>query len=141
MASASGEKVAIFHPPRVQCEPMTAEILNQRKLRQAIVDAFDESELRTLCFDLKIDYEALPPGSKLDKARELVALCLRDSHIGELVSLCESARPKVDWRGMMATAVLRRRGKIKLFKRCADWTNFSWDLFTGSTIKLVQSFC
>ncbi|MCA9918484.1 MAG: hypothetical protein KC445_11060 [Anaerolineales bacterium] len=84
---------------------MTAEILNQRKLRQAIVDAFDESELRTLCFDLKIDYEALPPGSKLDKARELVALCLRDSRIGELVSLCESARPKVDWRGMMATAV------------------------------------
>ncbi|MEZ4594676.1 MAG: hypothetical protein R3D55_26555 [Chloroflexota bacterium] len=81
------------------------ETINQRKLRQALVDAFNESELQTLCFDLKIDYEALPPGSKLDKARELVALCLRDSRIGELVSLCESARPKVDWRGMMVTAV------------------------------------
>lgn len=81
------------------------ETINQRKLRQALVDAFNESELQTLCFDLQIDYEALPPGSKLDKARELVALCLRDSRIGELISLCESARPKINWRGMMETAV------------------------------------
>ncbi|WP_420642841.1 hypothetical protein [Candidatus Leptofilum sp.] len=84
---------------------MTAETLNQRKLRQAIEDAFDESELRTLCFDLKIDYEALPPGSKVDKARELVALCLREQRIDELISLCEEKRPRVNWRGMMATAV------------------------------------
>ncbi len=81
------------------------ETINQRKLRQALVDAFNESELQTLCFDLKIDYEVLPPGSKLDKTRELVALCLREQHIKELISLCEAARPKVDWRGMMATAV------------------------------------
>ena len=40
------------------------ETINQRKLRQALVDAFNESELQTLCFDLKIDYEVLPPGSK-----------------------------------------------------------------------------
>ena len=84
---------------------MTAETINQRKLRQAIVDAFNESELQTLCFDLKIDYEALPPGSKLDKARELVAHCLREQRIDELISLCEAARPKVGWRGMMVTAV------------------------------------
>ena len=83
------------------------ETINQRKLRQALVEAFNESELQTLCFDLKLDYEALPPGSKLDKARELVALCLREERIAELISLCESARPKIDWRGMMATAVLQ----------------------------------
>jgi hypothetical protein len=81
------------------------ETINQRKLRQAIVDSFNESELQTLCFDLKIDYEALPPGSKLDKAREMIALCLRQQRIEELISLCESARPRVDWRGVMATAV------------------------------------
>ena len=84
---------------------MSAETLNQRKLRQAIVDAFNESELQTLCFDLKIDYETLPPGSKLDKARELVARCLREQRVEELISLCEAARPKVAWRAMMATAV------------------------------------
>ena len=82
-----------------------SETINQRKLRQALVDAFNESELQTLCFDLQIDYEELPPGSKLDKARELVALCLRKQRIADLISLCEEKRPKVDWRGMMATAV------------------------------------
>ncbi|MBK8901383.1 MAG: hypothetical protein IPM53_09385 [Anaerolineaceae bacterium] len=83
----------------------TIETLNQRKLRQALVDSFNESELQTLCFDLKIDYETLPPGSKLDKVRELIALCLRDNRINELISLCENARPRVAWRDMMITAV------------------------------------
>jgi hypothetical protein len=67
----------------------TAEPIDQRKLRQAIVAAFNESELRTLCFDLKIDYETLPPGSKIDKTRELVARCLREQRIDELLSFCE----------------------------------------------------
>ncbi|MFZ1401017.1 MAG: AAA family ATPase, partial [Candidatus Promineifilaceae bacterium] len=83
----------------------TPETINQRKLRQALVDAFNESELQTLCFDLQIDYEALPPGSKLDKTRELVALCLRQQRIEALISLCEQARPKVAWRAMMAAAI------------------------------------
>ncbi len=84
---------------------MTAETINQRKLRQAIVEAFDESELKTLCFDLKVDYDTLPLGNKLDKARGLIALCMRDKRVDELISLCESSRPRIDWRGMMTTAV------------------------------------
>ncbi|MCA9947043.1 MAG: hypothetical protein KC449_26365, partial [Anaerolineales bacterium] len=83
----------------------TPETINQRKLRQALVEAFNESELQTLCFDLNIDYESLPPGSKPDKVRELIARCVREQRVDELISLCESARPKVAWRGMMSTAV------------------------------------
>ncbi|MCB9009989.1 MAG: hypothetical protein H6656_21900, partial [Ardenticatenaceae bacterium] len=84
---------------------MTAETINQRKLRQAIVDAFNETELRELCFDLDIDYEELTPGSKLIKVPELIARCVREQRVDELISLCESARPKVAWRDMMGTAV------------------------------------
>ncbi|MAT96308.1 MAG: hypothetical protein CL608_04125 [Anaerolineaceae bacterium] len=84
---------------------MTAETINQRKLRQAIVDAFDESELKTLCFDLNVDYDTLPLGNKVDKARGLIALCLRDQRVDELISLCESNRPRIAWREMMTTAV------------------------------------
>ena len=83
----------------------TADPINQRKLRQAIVEAFSESELRTLTFDLHIDYETLPPGSKVDKARELITRCLRESRIDELLSLCESARPRVGWQAVARTAV------------------------------------
>ena len=82
-----------------------AEPSNQRKLRQAIDEAFNLSELKTLCFDLEIDFDKLSPGNKEDKIRELVALCLRNQRINELISLCESARPKTNWRAMMETAV------------------------------------
>ena len=43
------------------------------ELRQRLVEHFTEGELRTLCFDLGIDYDALPAFGKADKARELVA--------------------------------------------------------------------
>ena len=83
----------------------TSEPINQRKLRQAIVAAFNESELQTLCFDLRIDYESLPPGSKVDKTRELVARCLREHRLEELISLCEDSRSNVAWRSFWTTGV------------------------------------
>jgi hypothetical protein len=43
------------------------------KLRQLIVYCFDINELRDLCFDLAVDYDALPGEDKPNKARELVA--------------------------------------------------------------------
>jgi hypothetical protein len=39
-------------------------------LRQILTERFDESELRTLCFDLGIDYDDLPGSGKVDKARD-----------------------------------------------------------------------
>ena len=39
-------------------------------LRQLLATRFDQSELRTLCFDLGIEYDDLVGASKADKARE-----------------------------------------------------------------------
>ena len=66
-------------------------------IRQLIIDHFDESELRTLCFDLGIDYESLPGRGKAEKARELIAYCLRTNELEDLLQACEKARPKVAW--------------------------------------------
>ena len=57
---------------------------NLIRLRQTLTDHFDEGELRTLCFDLRIDYASLPGEGKADKARELVAYCERHGRIVEL---------------------------------------------------------
>ena len=40
-------------------------------LRQNIIDHFSEDDLRTLCFELKTDFDALPGSGKNAKAREL----------------------------------------------------------------------
>jgi hypothetical protein len=71
-------------------------------LRQILEGSFNESELRTLCFDLHIDYDSLPGQSKGDKARELVAYLHRRGRIPELVRVGRQSRPDVHWGGTRA---------------------------------------
>lgn len=66
-------------------------------LRQLLTTHFDDGELRTLCFDLEIDYETLPGSGKADKARELVAYAKRHNIIPGLVAMGQKLRPDIDW--------------------------------------------
>jgi hypothetical protein len=67
------------------------------ELRQILAARFDESELRTLCFELGEDYENLPPGGKAAKARELVRYLERRNRIVELVETGKRLRPDISW--------------------------------------------
>jgi hypothetical protein len=68
-------------------------------LRRILVDRFSQSELKDLAFDLGVDYEALPNGSKSDKARELVAYFDRRNRIPLLVREIRNRRPDIQlWR-------------------------------------------
>lgn len=67
------------------------------KLRETITDLFNEDEIRTLCFDLGIDFEELQPGGKSAKVRELIALCVRTQRLDALLRSCEQARPETSW--------------------------------------------
>ena len=75
----------------------TLETEYRARLREQITKCFDESELRTLCFDLGIDYNDLPGATKADRARELIARLERCGCIPELVDKCRSLRPKNSW--------------------------------------------
>ena len=43
------------------------------ELRNILVTYFSENEIRTLCADLRVDYDDLPGATKTDKAREMIA--------------------------------------------------------------------
>ena len=58
-------------------------------LRHALVNYFDLEELRTLCFDIGVDFDELKGESKGGKARELVAYW---QHQGDLPLLAEAIR-------------------------------------------------
>ena len=63
-------------------------------LRRTLVDHFDREELRTLCFDLGIEYENLP--DTLDgMVRELVTYCERHRCIPELLTAIRQQRPEL----------------------------------------------
>lgn len=67
---------------------------NLTQLRQSLLDHFSEEELRTLCFDLGIDYDDLPASGRAAKARELVSHLDRRGRIPEFVAHCAKLRPQ-----------------------------------------------
>jgi hypothetical protein len=58
---------------------------------------FSAEDLRTLCFELNLDYDDLPSGGRKDKARELILLCERTGRLDDLLALCRRKRPNFDW--------------------------------------------
>lgn len=62
-------------------------------LRKVLAECFDEEEVSTLCFDMRIDYEDIPGSGKTAKARGLVAYCERRRIIPQLVSKVLDTRP------------------------------------------------
>ena len=60
-------------------------------LRRTLEKKFDLEEIQDLCFDLDIDFDALPGEGK--KARELVAYCRRRDRLKELAARIAELRP------------------------------------------------
>jgi effector-associated domain 7 (EAD7)-containing protein len=70
---------------------------NQVAIRKNITTFFNDSELRTLCFDLQVDFENLAGDTKQEKARELLIYCERNGLLLRLLKRCQVLRPKVKW--------------------------------------------
>ncbi len=84
------------------------------RLRQILNDYFDESELRDLCFDLRVDYQSLPGEGKSSKARELIAHCERRGQLDVLERKCRELRPHASWtdRPQPSAITLPRRAEL-----------------------------
>jgi hypothetical protein len=67
------------------------------KLRRILATRFSDGELRTLCFDLGVDYESLPGEATTDKARELIAHLERHDRIPHLVAIGKESRSEIEW--------------------------------------------
>lgn len=80
----------------------TPDLEHLIELRRVLTTRFDEGEIRTLCFELGIDYHDLPGEGKANKARELVAYLERHGRIAELVRAGERLRPAISWCGKEA---------------------------------------
>jgi hypothetical protein len=77
----------------------THNLLNirQRKLLQELKKHFNEDELRSLCFDLGVDYEDLQAQGKAGKARELILYQERRGDSDRLIDRCRELRPTISW--------------------------------------------
>ncbi len=70
---------------------------NLNSLRQNMVAAYSESELRNLCLALNVDYGQLTGESPHDKVRELILLCQRHGSLPQLLQQLQNERPNLSW--------------------------------------------
>jgi hypothetical protein len=82
---------------RRRIEPARDDPEYRTKLRELLTNHFDDEELRTLCFDLGIDYDDLRGEGKASKARELVTYLERRGRIDDLVEIGKRVRPRLEW--------------------------------------------
>ena len=68
-----------------------------QELRRQLLDLFNESELRDLCWDLGIRYEELGGDRLGGKVRELLGYCWRNGRLPDLLAYCRREKGHVDW--------------------------------------------
>jgi len=80
-----------------QVPPAAATPAHASALRRMLVERFSLEELRTLCFDLSIDYDALRGEGKEALARELIAHLQRRLKLDQLTSYIRQHRPDIQF--------------------------------------------
>jgi tetratricopeptide (TPR) repeat protein len=71
--------------------------VNQEILQANIQRHFNTAELQALCFELKIDFNALDGQGMANKARELVAYCVRNRRVSAFLQELSKRNPSVSW--------------------------------------------
>ena len=105
--------------------------MQRAQIRETLDTFFDDGELRTLCFDLGIDYDNLPGDSKTDKARELVGYCERRGHVVALYEAIYKRRPNAFWEREVAR--IRKEACGQTIEIAAPWQGSG-----GNTGPLLQ---
>ncbi|MEW5986287.1 MAG: hypothetical protein AB1791_06605 [Chloroflexota bacterium] len=80
--------------------------MNLPDLRQLLTDSLDLEDVRTLCFDLGIDYDSLRGEGKAAKVRELIVFCAGRRRIAELEGRVQRLHPHLFNQSLMKPETL-----------------------------------
>src|SRR5258706_914012 len=91
-------------------------MINNREVAIAIFEVlfsrFDESELRTICFYLGVDYDDFGNAGRQDKARELVQYFERRNNLEAIVNTIKNIRADISWNEAIDT-----KNDLNIYKR------------------------
>ena len=90
--------------------PSPANHSGRARLRKALTNLLNDEELRTLCFDLEINYDTLPGREINGKIQELIARFEKAGRIPALIAACRELRPHADWDEIAAAYAQAARG-------------------------------
>lgn len=75
--------------------------LDIQKLSFFLNNYFNYEEIRTLFFELNVDFELIAGESKSSKIRELISYLQRTRRLAELVQTAQRERPHVNWNSVI----------------------------------------
>ena len=73
------------------------QTFNLSQLRDQMIQAFNVEEVKSVCFDLNINYDSLAGEGLGGKVRELIGYCLRHGSFSQLIDYCAEKRPHLTW--------------------------------------------
>lgn len=78
--------------------PAAQPAIDLPHIRKQMVAVFSLSDIRTVCFDINVDFENLPGENTVqDKCRELLEYCSNRGTLSALLLKLNEERPHVDW--------------------------------------------
>jgi formylglycine-generating enzyme required for sulfatase activity len=131
-----------MQPTHSGLEPATQSVtqltdIDRLRLLEAISQFYSQEELRTLCFELGVDYDDLPAQGKVNRARELIQQCERTYRLAALIEVCQQQRPLVNWPAFIRSS----QDEPAPFKGLEHYDVHDADLFFGReamTAELVE---
>ena len=75
------------------------------QLRENVLAYFEVEDLESLCFDLGVDYSALPGDGKAAKVVAMLEYFGRTGRVSQMIDRCAQLRPNVDWSALRAAAI------------------------------------
>jgi hypothetical protein len=93
------------------------------ELVKAIHTGFDLEELKTLCFQMGVDYDDLAGQNRLGKCRELVEWCDRKGLTVALIMTCAAERPNNDYWSIALSRIPAEDAQLAFPKLCSTATS------------------
>jgi tetratricopeptide (TPR) repeat protein len=103
------------------------------KIRETIKDTFNLEELKSLCFDLRIDYEDLARANRTGKIEELINYVERHEKKEEFFGALKLIRPNIDWSNWIWKAYTLKLSQIIKFEDIAKYIHQSIDIYSVET--------
>jgi len=93
------------------------------RLREILGDRFSKDDLKTLCFDLSMEYDDLPGEGRSSKARELISYCHRHCRLRHLVDAGKRQRPDIEWDRLLLRITIDTTILVNAFQK----SRYYWD--------------
>jgi hypothetical protein len=90
--------------PTIELPGETRTIITKRgEFLQQLEEAFNDGELKKLCFGLSVDYDNLSGQTKTERLISLTTRFERENRINDLIELCKKKRPNHRWEGFVSS--------------------------------------